>query len=556
MSSLKKAHQIGQKYEKSLTSGRRRDFKEREGIFYTPANLSKYTVSKCFRYWQQLTPHSQPHLTILDPACGGGAFLIEAAEYLSSERPGTTPSIFLCGIDKDQNAVAAAEDALSFYTPEFSVQISQGNSLISKTPDTNIDSLAPVDWSKNFPEAMNQGGFDLIIANPPYGISRGDKFHPLEKKIIEERYDWIRKGKVNKYIAFTGLAYELLKPGGIAGLIIPNSWLGIDSGQKMREFLLNDSRILEVVILPKDAFDEPSVETVLLLVHKPTAHKSTSQKFKISWLNNLKEPFLETTEEVSFDEPQSLPGKIISVNRSVAGSEALKIIFKNSFRLGDEKSIFIPKIAIQAYAVGKGTPPQSEADVKNRVFDTEDVSVPGVLPYLDSKDIKPLKLNWSGRYLKYGPWLAEPQTLERFMGPRLVLREILGKETNPIIAAFTSEPFLYNKSVLHILPKTSNTSAEDMLALLGILSSNVATLVIKTLGRKSQRTLFPKLVLADLKDFPLPQGFTEAKSNLAKLTQELIQNKQDGKTDNLIVAKKLNEMVSSLYGLSETPSIN
>jgi methylase of polypeptide subunit release factors len=556
LSTFKKAHLIGQKYEKSLTSGKRRDFKEREGIFYTPANLSKYTVGKCFRYWQQLRPHSQPHLTILDPACGGGAFLIEAAEYMSSERLGSNLSISLCGIDKDQNAVAAAEDALAFYTPDFSVRISPGNSLISKTPDTNIDSLAPVDWSQNFPEAMSQGGFDLIIANPPYGISRGDKFHPLEKKIIEERYDWIRKGKVNKYIAFTGLAYELLKPGGVAGLIIPNSWLGIDSGQKMREFLLDDSRILEVVILPKDAFDEPSVETVLLLIHKPAAPKSTSQNFKISHLNNLKEPFLESTEEVSFDEPKSLPGKIISVNRSVAGSKALKIIFENSFRLGDEKSMFIPKIAIQAYAVGKGSPPQSEADVKNRVFDTEDGSAPGALPYLDSKDIKPLRVAWSGRYLKYGPWLAEPQILERFMGPRLVLREILGKESNPIIAAFTNEPFLYNKSVLHILPKTGNTSADDMLALLGILSSNVATLVIKTLGRKSQRKLFPKLVLADLKDFPVPLGFLEAKTTLAKLTQELIQNKQDGKTDNLIVAKKLNEMVSSLYGLSETPSIN
>lgn len=556
LSSLKKAHLIGQKYEKSLGSGVRREFKEREGIFYTPANLSRYTVTKCFHYFLNGKPNKQSELSILDPACGGGAFLIEAAEHLSSKKTTNQQRIFLCGIDKDPNAIAATEESLAFYGPDFAVRISQGNSLISKTPDTNIDSLAPVDWNKNFPEVMSKGGFDIIIANPPYGISRGDKFHPLEKKIIEERYDWIRKGKVNKYIAFTGLAYELLKPGGVAGLIIPNSWLGIDSGQKMREFLLSDSRILEVVILPKDAFDEPSVETVLLLIRKPTSIPARGDTFKISRLKNLKEPFLETTDEVSFDEPRSLPGKIISLNRSVKGSEALKIIFANSYRLGGEESIFTPKIAIQAYAVGKGTPPQTESDVKNRVFDTEDSSFPEAVPYLDSRDIKPLRLIWSGKYLKHGPWLAEPQTLERFMGPRLVLREILGKENNPIIAAFTDSPFLYNKSVLHILPKTKETTAEDMLALLGILSSEVATLIIKTLGRKSQRALFPKLVLADLKDFPLPLSFKTNKSSLASVTKELMREQLQNTGSRDIIIEKLNDIVASLYGLSRPPLIN
>ena len=62
--------------------------------------------------------------------------------------------------------------------------------------------------------------------------------------------------------------------------------------------------------------------------------------------------------------------------------------------------------------------------------------------------------------------------------------------------------------MLHILPRNQDDETENqLLALLGILNSNLASFVIMQRGRKSQRRIFPKIVNDDLKDFPLPFVF-------------------------------------------------
>ncbi len=540
MVSTRKAHLIGQSYEATF-QGAKTKVRSREGIFYTPPSLARYTVSKALGHWIIKNPGKLP--AIMDPACGSGAFLIEAAEWLLAETRFKPTDLLLCGVDKDSQAVEATSEALKTIQSEIIPRIVHGNSLISKTPDTNIDSLSPVDWEEHFPFLSHNGGFDLVIANPPYGISRGEKFHPLEKRIIEDRYDWIRSGKLNKYIAFIGLSYELLRPGGIAALIIPNSWLGIDSGKKLREFLLRSKILKEIVVLPQDAFADPSVETVILILEKD----SCCDFFEINKLKDIKNSLIESKTIVSTSECLNLPAAIIPLNLNKESSELINQINNSSFALGGDDSPFQPRIAIQAYAIGKGSPPQTESDVKDRVFDTTDRNDSDAIPYLDSKDVHPLRIDWSGNYLKYGPWLAEPQTIKRFEGPRILVREILGKSASPIIAAYTDKLFLYNKSILHIIPRSPAAQETEMLALLGILSSNVATLLINTLGRKSQRKLFPKLVLADLNSFPIPQSFNANSATIAQLTRKAIESSGEQRNSALLV---LNELICQIYGIS------
>ena len=540
MVSTRKAHLIGQNYEATF-QGAKTKVRSREGIFYTPPSLARYTARKALGHW--LANNSAKLPSILDPACGSGAFLIEAAQWLLAETKYKAKELMLCGVDKDSQAAQAASQALRTINPEITPNIFCGNSLISKTPETNIDSLSPVDWQGNFPFTTDKKGFDLIIANPPYGLSRGEKFHPLEKRIIEDRYDWIRHGKLNKYIAFVGLSYELLSPGGVAALIIPNSWLGIDGGKKLREFLLKSKILKEIVVLPPDAFADPSVETVILIFEK----NSSYDFFEINKLSDIRNSVLESKTIISNNECLKLPASIIPLNLNKKSSELINYINSSSFELGGEESPFLPRIALQAYAIGKGTPAQTEADVKNRIFDTIDKGAAEAVPYLESGDVQSLRINWSGNYLRYGPWLAEPQTIKRFEGPRIVVREILGRCGSPIIAAYTDKLFIYNKSILHITPRNNQAQEIQMLALLGILSSNVAAFLINTLGRKSQRKLFPKLVLADLNSFPIPKTFNDISAQLAQLTKKVISSPDKNKNSEL---ENLNAAICKAYGVS------
>lgn len=532
-----KAHSLIRSFEESFRSVEQSAARSKEGVFYTPPQLAKYTVTEAIKLWRK---SSSGHPSwILDPACGAGSFLIEAQREIKSAFPKEISKITLCGIDKDYSAKMKAEEVLASERGVFSFRIKHSNALLS-AEDTNIpSSLSPISWKQIFPEAVDQGGFDIIIGNPPYGISRGEKFSPVEKELLEIKYDWIRSGKLNKYLAFIGLSYKLLKPGGIAALIVPNSWLGIKSGEKLRKFLLQSKSLRNITILPKDAFSDPSVETVILFIQKDNSQKL----FTIRHLTDISSGRVSTETTLNIDECLNFPSAIIPTKLTTTARDALTIILNNSTPLGNKDSPFLPRIALQAYAEGKGIPSQSAADVKNRIFDLKEKSDSSAIPYLQGRDIGQFKVNWSGGYLKYGPWLAESQDLKYFSGPRILLREILGPPTNPLIAAYTKETYLYNKSVLHILPRSSSTTETEMLGLLGLLYSDVASLIINHLGRKSQRQLFPKIVLEDLYYFPIPKSFKETKNELALITKELISNVSKKSMD------KLNEVTNRAYNL-------
>ncbi len=536
------SHKIGITYENLFKDVAKKKTREREGIFYTPPGLARVAVSRLLTHWlKDRLPQKIKNISVLDPSCGAGAFLIEAAAILTKT---FNPSqIALCGVDKDFNAVEHTQNSLRKLHSSLNIRIRGGNSLISKTPDMNIDSLCPIDWQKEFPNIIESGGFDLIVGNPPYGLSRGEKFHPLEKKIIEARYHWIKHGKLNKYIAFSALSYELLRPGGMAALIIPNSWLGIDSGHKLRSLLLETNSLKELTVLPATAFEDPSVETVILIFKKPDNEKEN--KFKIQKLNDKLELIENKNFYLTTEDCLKLPSKIIPLNLNEIWIRTLDAILRNSTPLKNTKSPFIPRIAIQAYAVGKGCPAQTEQAVKNKIYDTYEKESPDAVPYLNGKDITPFSINWSGLCLKHGPWLAEPQSLDRFKCPRLLIREILAAPEDPIIAAFTDKPFLYNKSVIHIAHRDNN--ADELLALLALLSSQITAFIINSIGRKSQRKLFPKLVLADLNSFPIPQDFTQHTGCLANLGTKLMQN--PGRPILTQIKHEIDMAVAPLYGI-------
>ena len=153
--------------------------------------------------------------------------------------------------------------------------------------------------------------------------------------------------------------------------------------------------------------------------------------------------------------------------------------------------------------------------------------------------------------MKYGDNLAEPQKLERFSGARVLVREILGKKPTSFHAAFTDQTAIYNKSVLHVILKNKEDELDDhMKALCLILNSSLGDWIITTIGRKSQRSIFRKIVNADLQDFPIPHSFEDSALELSKeyaIINSAISNNQLKKVDKL--QHKINRLVSESYSL-------
>jgi len=239
---------------------------------------------------------------------------------------------------------------------------------------------------------------------------------------------------------------------------------------------------------------------------------------------HLKDPTHKATKPV-FSVPLSKclqnPDFTIPLQWSPEISTILEELKACRLNLGHPTSGFRPMIALQAYLKGKGTPPQSQEDVKKHIYDRLFKEDQNTHPYLQGADIKRYHITWSGGYLKYGPWLADPQSLDRYSGGRILVREIINEKPYLLNACFTEDTYLYNKSVLHILP-APDLPKDHLLALLAILNSKLVSFVLQFRGRKTQRKLFRKIVNADLKDLPLPYEFESKAVSLAELAHKMM----------------------------------
>ena len=530
----------------------------KRGIYYTPPDIALHIVEQAVRL---KTDHEETP-SILDPACGAGVFLLKTLHLLSLRRPaeesGHAPFSRIFGVDIDETAVEVCRILLllrlheispgeDLPLPDLSRNIMHGNALIS--PEDlrgsgleDREEYRSLSMRAAFPAIFREGGFDCIIGNPPYGLSRGERISAVENTALKTLYADILNGKPNKYMLFMARAHALLKSGGVCSFIVPNSWLGIRSAKALRQMFLAEGALTDIEVLDFDPFSAPSVETVIFRVQK--GEKSPS----INVRHVLKREDLGDREGAALPTETCLktPGLTIPLTWSNDAEKLLKALSRGCTPLRKFTDLFNPLIALQVYAAGKGSPPQTKDQVRNHVFHTSMPDSEVCYPYLAGSDIRRYGVSWSGRYHRYGPWLAENHPLERFMGPRVVIREILSRGPYILTCTMIEEISIYNRSVLHIIRGCSGTR-DDMLALTAILNSRTASSIIMHLGQKSQRRLFPKVVNDDILNFPVPSSWNDAVPILAPLAAERLHSGPDSTPGSKMLEKKIDEAVAEIY---------
>lgn len=286
--------------------------RKKDGVFYTPKYITKYIVENTINYWLEdkrkelgedklpiLTDEDYTHkyknkassvkvfrenykkhidfwkrykeaiknIKILDTACGSGAFLITAFEFLLKQTnmideklldltgeqdlfSDTTRYILennIFGVDLNRESVEITKLSLwlksanknkTLTTLENNIKC--GNSLIK---DKEFVKDLAFDWEKEFSEVFKNGGFDIVIGNPPY--VRQESIKEI-KPYLEQNYR-VYTGVADLYCYFYELGYNLLKDSGYLGFITSNKWFRAKYGEKLREFLLNDTEFYNIV---------------------------------------------------------------------------------------------------------------------------------------------------------------------------------------------------------------------------------------------------------------------------------------------------------------------
>ena len=162
------------------------------------------------------------------------------------------------------------------------------------------------------------------------------------------------------------------------------------------------------------------------------------------------------------------------------------------------------------------------------------------------RDITKYNYKATGEYIKYGKHVACYVDPVYFSSARLLVREI----TNPtIIACFVSEPFINDPQLIPIISK--NDSVEDLLLLWGLLNSRLATFYHFNHSPKATKGAFPKILVQDIKDFPLPNVSDEQRELIVNLVDRILSTrKEDPQADTREMEQQIDLIIYHLYGLT------
>lgn len=268
------------------------NFKDK-GSVYTPLGITKEITYKTIK--NKLDQNiSVEHIKILDFGCGTGRFYLKAFDYLTNimkleKRKAIKDNLY--GIDID----ALATDILKIKLyccldnariEDFEIiakNITNENMLIEKK---YFDGSS---YKRNFNKVISEGGFDVIISNPPYfllkvnGKLSNDKnmfeyYNSLKKRINEEvkyfrksaKYNLSIEGMLNYYKLSLEVILKICKKNGEIGIICPSTLFADLSSKKLRKYIILNNKLREIKYFPESTkiFDNITQSTVIFYLEK------------------------------------------------------------------------------------------------------------------------------------------------------------------------------------------------------------------------------------------------------------------------------------------------
>ena len=397
------------------------------------------------------------------------------------------------------------------------------------------------EWRFEFPEVLdNDGsfiGFDMVIGNPPYGVNLNKS-----SSMYFESYYQVFNLRGESYTLFVEKAISLMKSQGSFSYIIPDTLLNLGFTDALRNFLLKQTKILEVDLIPSKIFNDATVDTILLFASKGHAQSNFNindvtvnvfdKKDKIASLSNPLRTFEISTTVWANQKAFNLQGDEPEIS-------LIQKLDKSFPALTEFAEIFS---GVKTYEVGKGSPQQTEEIRKQKPYTSVTQIDTKWLPFFDGKHIGRYSLVWkNNNWINYGPWLAAPRRPENFKDDKILIRKITGKTLIATYVSYTS----YCNTLLFVLKLKPDVSKISYKAILGILNSNFIGWYFRKKYQISDSDTFPQIMIRDILEFSIPNVSNPITSDIARKVGSLLQGL------DLSLEQEIDQLVYQLYGLTE-----
>jgi type I restriction-modification system DNA methylase subunit len=514
-----------------------KDYETRKeaGIYYTPTHVVEYIVKNALGRIDNKTLEQVSKIKVLDPSCGSGSFLIKAFDFLKEyyekynknqrenakvsdltvyakmihdlEKRILTENIF--GVDLDPQAAEIAAVNLMLKALRkgerlpliLDDNIKSGNSLISGTEGelkryfgSDWIQEKPFNWENEFSDIFKLGGFDIVIGNPPHGAKLSEK----ERTFFSKKYQ-VAEGYKNTASLFIERSFQLMKPSGVMGLVIPKSLTFSERWNVVRNFIIKNLEISEIADISK-AFPGVLLEQIILLCKKGPQTTESYKGTRLYWNETPQThdiPIALCNELDSF--PIHVDPKSLTIYRKVRSKSKLFREISHTFR---------------------GLPIQSMATAQ-RSAESE--------PLLRGDDIKPYYHGIPQTFVNKSALEKENKKIVAMRKPKIISQRIVAHVLRPtdhiiVMSTFDEDGLLNVDTVENTLATDPNY---DLRYLLGFLNSKLISWYAYTfIFNKAVRTMdFDNYYVGKLPIYPAKpneqKSLTNEVNKLLELTKSL-----------------------------------
>lgn len=525
--------------------------RKRLGAIPTPIPIVDFIVSEIM---SSIDKNEVTRLNILDTSVGDGRFLFAYNQALKSEEQLQT-QINYFGIDINHDSIEIAQIEKHSQKNPSQFHFRSGNSLLgflkipklsSKLSKSDFDNLFIQEfglerfikaeelkkmnlfhWGLELPAVFEDGGFDIIIGNPPFGAN----YPRVLKNVFKHLYKAIDP-EIESYLLFIERSIDLLKNKGFLGLIVPNNLATNQRYEKIRKLLVENGKILKFLNIQGQVFPQVHIDSCILIYQKEI-QKELIKKHKICFRNFYinKAGYLEEFKSCDLIDQSSINKNhfniLIPVN-SFNGKKILDKISKTSTSL--DSFVKITRGIELGY---------------NSIYTSHKKLNENYVPLLAGRNVKKYQITGIKRYIEFDSTnKAIFKDKNVYTQPRKILLRRIGHN---LIGTIDSEQNFCVCDVYIISIKEENKDL-NLNYLIAIINSSLMEYYF-TNKYVNLKKIFPKISLTTIKTLPIPNVFRNY-NEIVDLVAKLMKTSQSHLRRNNIL-NQIDYLVFLEYGLDK-----